>query len=263
MNILFIGDVMGKPGRQAVHKILPEVCREEDIEFVIANGENVAGGKGITRDVAGELFHAGVDVLTGGNHSWQNRQGLQVISEERKVLRPANYPDLDEVPGRGFRVYNTPSGYKMGVINLQGRVFMPPIDCPFQSVSEILKTMKTETSNILVDFHAEATSEKIAMGWFLDGKVSVLIGTHTHVQTADERILPQGTAYLTDAGMTGAHDGVIGVQRELVLKTMLTRLPIRHKLASGEVRMNGAIIRLDPLSGKALSIKRFTQSVNP
>jgi hypothetical protein len=247
---------MGKPGRQAVRKVLPEFCHEHSIDFVIANGENLAGGKGVTREVAEDLFEVNVDVLTGGNHIWQNREGIAYVNEDIRILRPANYPEHLNIPGRGFAVYYTHSGRKIGVINLQGRIFMSPIDCPFQRVEQVAPILKKETPVIFVDFHAEATSEKIAMGWHLDGKVSAVIGTHTHVQTADEQILPEGTAYLTDAGMTGAHDGVIGVKREVVLESMLTRLPIRHKLAVGDVRINGALIEIDPETGKSLSIER-------
>lgn len=261
LKILFLGDIMGKPGRLAVIKILPEFCHEHGIDFVIANGENLAGGKGVTRDVAGDLFEVNVDVLTGGNHIWQNREGIAYLNEDIRILRPANYPEHLNIPGRGFAVYSSYSGKRVGVMNLQGRIFMSPIDCPFQRAEQVVEILKKETQVILVDFHAEATSEKIAMGWHLDGKVSAVIGTHTHVQTADEQILPQGTAYLTDAGMTGAHDGVIGVKKELVLESMLTRLPIRHKLANGDVQLNGALIEIDPETGKSISIKRIIRSV--
>jgi len=261
LKILFIGDIMGRPGRVSVRKILPGLIEELNLDFVIANGENIAGGKGITPEVAREMFQAGIDVLTGGNHSWQNREGISVLDEEARVLRPANYPTGQDVPGRGSGVYTTHEGHKIAVINLQGRIFMNPIDCPFQTVQRELDRLQGQTPIILVDFHAEATSEKIAMGWFIDGKVSALIGTHTHVITADEQILPGGTAYLTDAGMTGAHDGVIGIKRDLVLTSMLSRLPIRHKIATGDLRLNSVLVDVNPTDGKALSIKRITRGI--
>jgi len=261
LNILFIGDIMGRPGRSVVSRLLPELCHELDVEFVIANGENIAGGKGIKREQAREMFQSGVDVLTGGNHSWQNREGIGFLNEESRVLRPANYPENPRVPGRGFGLFKSPDGPLIGVINLQGRVFMPPLDCPFHRAQDLVDRLREQTALILVDFHAEATSEKVAMGWFLDGLVSAVIGTHTHVQTADEKILPNGTAYITDAGMTGPHDGVIGVKKEIVLETMLTRLPMRHKLAMGDLRLNAVLIQIDVTTGQALSIKRLNRKV--
>ena len=252
---------MGKPGRMVLRRILPDLCQERDIDFVIANGENMAGGKGITREAAEECFQAGVDVFTGGNHTWQNRDSYSFINEEQRVLRPANYPDDPNTPGRGFGVFQRGTGQRVGVISLQGRIFMTPIDCPFQKVKNIVNQIRPHTPVILVDFHAEATSEKIAMGWFLDGFVSALIGTHTHVPTADEKILPLGTAYITDAGMTGSHDGVIGIKRELVLESMQSRLPIKHKLSAGRLELNGVLVSIDPGTGKALSIERIHQTL--
>ena len=257
LNILFLGDIVGKPGREILTMVLPDLCRERNIDFIIANGENMAGGKGVTREVADDLFKGGVNVLTGGNHTWQNRDSYSFIEEEGRLLRPANYPVDPNIPGRGFGVFHSRPGYPVGVISLQGRIFMTPIDCPFQKVKRIVDQIRLQTFIILVDFHAEATSEKIAMGWFLDGSVSAVIGTHTHVPTADEKILPQGTAYITDAGMTGSHDGVIGIRRELVIESMLSRLPVRHKLSTGDLELNGVLISIDPGSGKALSIERI------
>jgi len=257
LNILFLGDIVGKPGREILNMVLPGLSEERKIDFVIANGENMAGGKGVTREVADDLFKEGVNVLTGGNHTWQNRDSYSFIEEEGRLLRPANYPEGPGIPGRGFGVFKSKLGYPVGVISLQGRIFMSPIDCPFQKVKGIVERMRLQTFIILVDFHAEATSEKIAMGWFLDGSVSAVIGTHTHVPTADEKILPKGTAYITDAGMTGSHNGVIGVRRELVIEGMLTRLPVRHKLSTGDLMLNGVLISIDPGSGKALSIERI------
>jgi len=248
---------VGKPGREILNMVLPGLSEERKIDFVIANGENMAGGKGVTREVADDLFKGGVNVLTGGNHTWANRDSYSFIEEEGRLLRPANYPEVPGIPGRGFGVFKSKLGYPVGVISLQGRIFMSPIDCPFQKVKGIVEQMRLQTFIILVDFHAEATSEKIAMGWFLDGSVSAVIGTHTHVPTADEKILPKGTAYITDAGMTGSHNGVIGVRRELVIEGMLTRLPVRHKLSTGDLMLNGVLISIDPGSGKALSIERI------
>ena len=261
MKVLFIGDIMGRPGRSVIKGLLEKVTYEHGVEFIIANGENTAGGKGITREVARELFASGIDVLTGGNHTWQNREVYHIIDEDKRILRPANYPQMAEVPGHGTGVFETSSGVIVGVINLQGRIFMPPIDCPFQKAREVAPRLRDITKVLIVDFHAEATSEKVAMGWFLDGQVSAVLGTHTHVQTADERILPGGTAYLTDAGMTGSHDGVIGVKRDIVLDGMLTRLPVRHKLSTGDLELNAVLIEIDDNSGKALSIQRIHQKL--
>ncbi len=252
---------MGRPGRTIVKKFLPDLRKDLELDFVIANGENAAGGKGITQPVATELFECGIDVLTGGNHTWSNREALKFIDEEERLLRPANYPENAGVPGRGSGVFRTNSGLKIGIINLQGRVFMTPIDCPFQRVRREVEHIRRETNIIIVDFHAEATSEKVAMGWFLDGDVSAVIGTHTHVQTADEQILPGGTAYITDAGMTGGHSGVIGVKKDIVLEGMLSRLPVRHKLATGELRLHSVIIEIDAMTGRAISIERITRKL--
>ena len=263
MNILFIGDIVGKPGRKILDRILPVLCRELSLDLVVANGENLAGGKGITKDAAGELFRSGVDVITGGNHTWQNRDSYSFIEEEARVLRPANFPGDPHVPGRGFGIFQTQAGHKLAVISLQGRIFMTPIDCPFSTVKRIVNQIRAQTRAILVDFHAEATSEKIAMGWFLDGTVSAVIGTHTHVATADGIILPGGTAYITDAGMTGSHDGVIGIKREIVLESMITRLPVRHKLSTGNPQLNSVLVNVDPESGKALAIQRIHHPLSP
>ena len=262
MKILFIGDIMGNPGRKVVKNLLPEILKETEIDFVIANGENIAGGKGVTAEVAEEMFDHGVDVLTGGNHIWQNRAGVRFLEEDERVLRPANYPDEEEIPGRGAGIFRAASGMKIGVVNLQGRVFMPPLDCPFRKVRKEVDRLRRETTIILVDFHAEATSEKIAMGWFLDGAVTAVVGTHTHVQTADEKILPGGTAFITDVGMSGPHDGVIGVRTDIVLESMLKRLPVRHKLASGDLQLNSVIIEFNPDTGKASSIERRSRRID-
>jgi metallophosphoesterase (TIGR00282 family) len=261
LKILFIGDIMGRPGREAVQRLLPAVREEYGIDFAIANGENAAGGKGVTDKVAAELFGYGINVLTGGNHSWQNREGFKLIQEEARILRPANFPQGQDVPGRGAAVFQDRTGVNVGVLNLQGRIFMTPLDCPFQSALREISTLCQETKIIIVDFHAEATSEKVSMGWFLDGRVTAVIGTHTHVQTADEQILPQGTAYITDVGMTGPHDGVIGIKKDIVLESMVSRLPVRHQLAEGNIRLNGVIVTIDPDSGRATDIERLSRKI--
>ncbi|RKY37279.1 MAG: TIGR00282 family metallophosphoesterase [Candidatus Omnitrophota bacterium] len=261
MRILIFGDIVGKPGRQAVHKILPELKYREKIDFVIANGENSAGGSGITPKIFNELICSGIDVLTSGDHIFKNKEILQVIDYQDRLLRPANYPD--EVYGRGFCVIKAKSGQKIGVLNLLGRVFMEPLDCPFRKSLEIIKQIREQTSIIIVDMHAEATSEKIAMGWYLNGKVSVVLGTHTHVQTADERVLPEfgHTAYITDIGMTGAIDSVIGRKVEQILKRFLNHTPEKFEVAVKNVELQGIIVEIDEHTGAAKSIKRVKESL--
>lgn len=258
MRMFFIGDVVGKPGRHLVRTILPEFRREEAIDFVVANGENAAGGKGLTGAVAKELFDAGVDVLTGGNHSWKNRDIFQVIDEEPRLLRPANYPVHEKTPGKGHGVFNTASDHmRVGVINIMGRVFLDNLDCPFRAAEALVEQIRKSTPLILVDFHAEATSEKVAMAWHLDGKVTAVIGTHTHIPTADERVTNAGTAAQTDAGMTGAYDGVLGIRKDIILHNMITRLPVRHELAKGDPRLCGLLVDADPDTGQALAARRI------
>jgi 2',3'-cyclic-nucleotide 2'-phosphodiesterase len=257
MRILFIADVVGRPGRRLVGQLLPAFIQERDIDFVIANGENAAGGRGLTPKVAKELFKAGVDVLTSGNHIWRNRDVLKIIDEDARILRPANYPDDDLVPGRGFGVFDVPGiAARIGVVNLLGRVFLEPVDCPFRVGRDAVETLLRETSVVFVDIHAEATSEKIALGWHLDGLATAVIGTHTHVPTADEMITPNGTALQTDAGMTGAFDGVLGVKKEIILHGMTTHLPVRHELAEGDLRLCGTLIDADEETGRATRIER-------
>ncbi|MDM7914177.1 MAG: TIGR00282 family metallophosphoesterase [Candidatus Eisenbacteria bacterium] len=258
MNILFVGDIFGKPGRRAVRELLPGLRREHEIDFCIGNAENAASGAGITPEIVQELLDAGLDVLTGGNHTFDRKEGHAILDDDLRVLRPANYPDL--VPGRGVGLY--PRGTeKIAVVSLMGRVFMPALDDPFRKADELLEDLAQATSIILVDFHAEATSEKQAMGWYLDGRASVVVGTHTHVQTADERILPRGTAYLTDAGMTGPHDSVIGVRKELALERLRTAMPVRFQPAEGDVRLHGLVVRVDPQSGRARMVQRVQKSL--
>ncbi|MDR7545622.1 MAG: TIGR00282 family metallophosphoesterase [Armatimonadota bacterium] len=253
MRILFVGDVHGKPGRRIVAERLPALRRAYGVDAVIANGENAAGGAGLTAGVAAELFAAGVDAITGGNHIWQNREAYDLLDSDPRVLRPANYPP--GVPGRGAAVITAAGGATMGVLNLQGRVFMMSIDDPFRVGREQAALLRKSAPVVVVDFHAEATSEKVAMGWYLDGAVSAVIGTHTHVQTADERILPGGTAYISDAGMTGPRDGIIGMAREAILERFLTQLPARFEVAPGPVQLNAVVLSVDA-DGRATAIER-------
>lgn len=254
LKILFIGDIVGKPGRQVVQNVLPRLREEFSPDLIIANGENAAGGNGLTPQIAEELFACGIHVLTGGNHIWKQREILEYINREPRVIRPANYPE--GVPGNYTYLWEK-GGVKVAVLNLLGRVFMEPIDCPFKRGEREVALLSRITPNIVVDFHAEATSEKVAMGWFLDGKVSAVCGTHTHVQTADERILPGGTAYISDIGMTGAFDSVIGVDKEAVLTKFLTGLPVRFEVAKRDPRLCGVKIIINELNGKAISVQRF------
>ncbi|MFB3881170.1 MAG: TIGR00282 family metallophosphoesterase [Armatimonadota bacterium] len=259
MNILFIGDVVGKPGRQALQARLRGLVRRYEVEFTIANGENAAGGLGITPTVAEELLSAGVDCLTTGNHVWKHREFLQYAAAERRVLRPANYPP--GAPGLGSEVYRTPQGGAVGVLNVVGRVFMEPLDCPFRAMDREIEALRGRTRVLVADIHAEATSEKVALGWYVDGRVSAAIGTHTHVQTADERILPKGTAYITDAGMTGPRDSVIGIKRELVVERFVSGMPRKFEVATGPVVLSGVVVSVDEETGRARSIERFLEVV--
>ncbi len=253
MRVLLIGDIVGRPGRQAVREIVPRLRAEREIELVIGNVENAAKGAGLTSNTAQELFAAGIDVMTSGNHIFDKKEVFQFIETETRLLRPANY--APGVPGRGVWTGVTRGGNPVAVINLQGRVFMAPNDCPFRKADELLKHLDKQI--ILVDIHAEATSEKIAMGLYLDGRVSAVFGTHTHVQTADETILPKGTAYMTDLGMTGPYDGIIGTQQELVMGKFLRGMPTRFEPASGDARLCGAIVEIDEESFRAVSIERL------
>jgi 2',3'-cyclic-nucleotide 2'-phosphodiesterase len=258
MNILFIGDIIGRPGRDLVQKGLHGLVEHYDIDCTIANAENSAAGFGITRDIGDALLDWGVDVMTSGNHIWDKKEALDYIGTEPRLLRPANYPA--GVPGRGSYVVQTRDGRSVGVINVMGRVFMTPIDDPFAVVLREIESIRHRARIVFVDMHAEATSEKIAMGWHLDGRVTAVVGTHTHVQTADERILPNGTAYLTDAGMTGPHDSIIGMEREPSLARFLNGLPSKFEPASGNPRLNGAVIEADDKTGRATKITRISYS---
>jgi metallophosphoesterase (TIGR00282 family) len=259
VNLLFIGDIVGRPGRDLVRVGLEALVARYAVHFVIVNGENSAGGNGITREIGDSLFTQGVDVVTSGNHIWDKREALDYIAIEPRLLRPANYPDA---PGRGSYVARARNGRSVGVLNLMGRVHMANLDDPFRLADREVAALRERTPIVFVDFHAEATSEKIAMGWFLDGRVTAVIGTHTHVQTADARVLPGGTAYLTDVGMTGPHDGVIGVEKEPVIQRFLTGLPARFETASGDPRLNAVLVEADEATGLARRIERISLSLD-
>jgi metallophosphoesterase (TIGR00282 family) len=255
VKVLFIGDIFGEPGRRAVARAVPRLVAKHQIDVVIGNGENVAGGFGITPELAEELFEIGIGVITTGNHAWDKKEILDYIPREPRLLRPANYPE--GVPGRGSYVLETPGGEQLAVLHLMGRAYMPTLDCPFQVAKRELINLKKRAAAVIVDMHAEATSEKMAMGHYLDGEVTAVVGTHTHVQTADEQILPRGTAYLTDIGMTGPLHSVIGVKKELAIEKFLTGMPRRFEVASGPAIFCAALIHLDARIGKALSIERI------
>jgi metallophosphoesterase (TIGR00282 family) len=256
MKLLFIGDIIGKPGRELLRKGLRPLVEHFGIDLVVANAENSAAGFGITKDVGDTLLELGVDVMTSGNHIWDKKEAIPYIATEPRLLRPANYPA--GVPGRGSYIAQTGDGRPVGVINVMGRVFMQSLDDPFAVVLREIEAIRHRTKVILVDFHAEATSEKIAMGWHLDGKATLVVGTHTHVQTADERILPNGTAYLTDAGMTGPHDSIIGMEREPALARFLNGMPAKFEPATGNPRLNGIVVEADDKTGKAMAVTRIS-----
>jgi metallophosphoesterase (TIGR00282 family) len=253
-RLLFIGDIVGRPGRDLVRRGVGALVAHHEIDLVIANVENAAAGFGVTPDIAEDLMAHGVQVMTGGNHSWDKKEILGYIGDQPRLLRPANLPP--GAPGHGRYVARTASGVPVAVVNAMGRVFMNPIDDPFRGVLQEIEAVREEARIIFVDFHAEATSEKVAMGWHLDGRVTAVVGTHTHVQTADERILPQGTAYITDVGMTGPHDSVIGVVRSAVLRRFETALPQRFETATENPRLNGVIVTADEATGRAHAIER-------
>ncbi len=253
ISFLFIGDIIGRPGRKIVKEYLGSFVQKLSPSLIIANGENAAGGVGITEKVGQELLEQ-VDVLTSGNHIWDKKEALDYISRELRLLRPANYPP--QSPGRGSYVFEEGSGRKVGILNLQGRVFMEPIDCPFRTADEELEKLKDITPVVVVDFHAEATSEKQAMGWYLDGRVSAVIGTHTHVPTADERILPQGTAFITDVGMVGGYNTVIGIRKEQSIQRFLTSRPQHFEPGKEGIFFSAVFVEVDLQTGKALSIRR-------
>jgi len=253
VNILFIGDVVGAPGRRALEELLPRLVDRHFIDLVIANGENAAGGLGVTPLVADQLLGCGIDVLTSGNHIWKHKEIIPYLEATDRLIRPANYPP--GTPGREFTLVETAAGEKAAVFNLEGRVFMNPLECPFRTADQILAAIPPQVKVIIADVHAEATSEKQALGWHLDGRVSAVVGTHTHVQTADERILPGGTGYITDAGMSGPVDSVIGMKREIILERFLTQLPQPFKVATQNIQLQGVILKVGP-EGRCLEISR-------
>jgi hypothetical protein len=254
MNILMVGDVFGEPGRAALAKLLPRLRDQHKIDLAVVNVENAAAGFGVTPPMAKTFLEQGVDVMTSGNHIWDKKEIVEFITREDRLLRPANFPS--GTPGSGFITVKT-GAYKVAVLNLMGRVFMTPIDCPFTKANEVVPQLRKETPIILVDMHCEATSESQAMGWYLDGRVTAVVGTHRHVQTADERVLPGGTAYITDLGMTGPIDSVIGVDKAIILQRFLTQMPVRFEPAKGPAALHGVVITVDPESGRASAIQRL------
>ena len=255
MNLLFIGDIFASPGRRLVADHLQDIVETNHIDVAIANAENAAGGFGLTPSIAEELFGMGLDVLTSGNHIWDKREVYDYFERQPRLLRPANYPDA---PGNGVIVVRARNGAECAVLNLQGRTYMPATDCPFRKADEILGQLGSDIHVKFVDFHAEVTSEKIAMGWYLDGRVSAVVGTHTHVPTADTRILPGGTAYQTDCGMTGPYESVIGVDTAIILRRFLTSLPVRMEAAKGCPELHAVIVEVDDATGKARAVRRHT-----
>jgi 2',3'-cyclic-nucleotide 2'-phosphodiesterase len=259
VRILYIGDIFGRPGRNILKECLPELMSQYAPDLVLANGENAAAGFGITPGLVDELLALGIAVLTTGNHIWDKKEIFPYLAEhaDGPLLRPANYPP--QVPGRGLYVGKTRAGLEFAVINLQGRVFMPPIDCPFRTVDTLLESIPPSVKIRFVDMHAEATSEKLAMGWYLNGRVTAMVGTHTHVPTADEKVLPGGTAYITDLGMTGPYESVIGVDKDTVIRKFLSQIPERFEVAKGDVRLCGVVVEADARTGRAVSIERVVR----
>lgn len=260
MKILFIGDIVGNPGREIVNRVLPGLREEFQLDGVIANAENVAGGSGITPKIAENLFQAGIDLLTTGDHIWKRKEVFEIIDREPRLLRPLNLPPGS--PGDGSGIFLTKSGVAIAVINLLGRVFMEAVDCPFRTVMREIEQVAKKTKIILIDIHAEATSEKIALGWYLDGLVSAVVGTHTHIQTADERILPNGTAYITDVGMCGPFDSVIGRRVQDVISRFVTQIPTRFEVAAENLQLHGVVLEIEEKTGKAKGITRIQRKIN-
>lgn len=256
MNILVIGDIVGKPGRKAVKEYLTTVKKDYNISFTIANAENAAGGRGLNREVMQELLAMEIDVLTMGNHVWDNKDILNFVDDEVRLIRPINFPP--PCPGQGYHIYTAGINLKLAVVNAMGRVFMTPLDCPFRAVDEILNEIREKVDIILVDFHAEATSEKLAFAHYFDGRVTAVLGTHTHVQTADERIMSGGTAYITDLGMTGPVDSILGMDKAMVVQKIMTQRPVRLEVAKGDVQFEAVVIGLDEITNKAISITRIS-----
>jgi 2',3'-cyclic-nucleotide 2'-phosphodiesterase len=259
VKILYIGDIFGRPGRRVVKESLPEIAREHAPDLILANAENAAAGFGITPPLVEELLDLGISVLTSGNHIWDKKEVVAYLAKrpEGRLLRPANYPD--PAPGRGLFVGKTRAGLDYAVLNLQGRVFMPAIDCPFRTADALLAAIPDSVKIRMVDIHAEATSEKLALGWYLDGRVTAVVGTHTHIPTADETVLPQGTAYITDLGMTGPYGSVIGIDKDTVIRKFLSQIPERFEVAHDDVRFCAALVRADSETGRAVSIERIVR----
>lgn len=258
-RVLFIGDVVGQPGKYVLSRVLKELREDLRPDLVVANGENLAGGKGVTPNLAAKCFGFGVDVLTTGNHVWKNREVFRIVDTEPRLLRPLNFPP--GAPGRGFGLYG-PADRPVAVINLIGRINLLHVDCPFRAMDELLASPALRDVRLrIVDFHAETTSEKVAMGWHLDGRVTALLGTHTHVPTADEAVLPGGTAYITDVGMTGPHDSVLGVEKRRIVEHFITQMPVQFAIAEGDLRLNAVVVEADPATGRALSIRRLSRKV--
>ncbi len=260
MNILFIGDIYGRPGRTIVKKKLPELVEKHKVDLVLANGENAAGGFGITPSLVEELLELGIAALSSGNHIWDRKEILPFLRDHNasaRLIRPANYPPGS--PGKGLFLGETDGGVRYALTNLQGRVFMANTDCPFRTADALLTELPKETKLIFVDFHAEATSEKQALGWYLDGRVTAVLGTHTHIPTADAKVLPGGTAYMTDLGMSGPYDSVIGIEKQPIIEKFIRQIPSRFEAAQGDVRLCGVLMEADPTSGRALSIRRIEE----
>lgn len=253
MRVLFIGDIVGSPGRKAAKQYISELMKEYRFDYCIANGENAAGGSGITCVLAKELYACGIHCITMGNHTWSKREITNFIDDDPKIVRPANYPP--ELPGKGSVIIDG----RLGVINLLGRVYMDPLDCPFRTLDRELENVKKQVRAVIVDMHAEATSEKCALAWHADGRVSAVLGTHTHVQTADERILPCGTAFISDVGMTGPYEGIIGVDREIILDKFRFSMPVRFEVAKGKVQFNAVLLDIDENTGKTTDISRISK----
>jgi len=256
LNILFVGDIVGKPGFEITETLLKNFVQKYNIDFCIANGENLVDGKGINEEAAKKVFDLGVHVITGGNHLWDNWHAKQLLASNRNVLRPLNYPS--ENPGNGFVVYDLGEKGKAAVLNLQGRVYMQTIDCPFKKADWAVEKIREQTKVVFIDMHAEATAEKMALAWHLDGRITALVGTHTHIQTADARILPRGTAYITDVGMTGPYDSVIGLKKEIAIRRFIHQTPYKYEIASHDLRLCGVYLQADVETGKALKFERFT-----
>ena len=259
MNILVIADIVGRPGRRAIKGLLPGLQKEKNIDFVIANAENAAGGRGLTRQVMNELLGSGIDVLTMGNHVWDNKEIYSFVDDEFRLIRPVNFPPY--CPGQGYHVYTGGINKKIAVINAMGRVFLSPLDCPFRTVEQVVEEVKELSDIIIIDFHAEATSEKLAMGYYLDGKVTAVLGTHTHIQTADERILPGGTAYITDLGMTGPQESILGMDKDMVINKIIYQRPVRLEVAGGTAILQGVILRIDDSNNQVQEIIRISSTL--